>query len=42
MLFSRGALERKQKNADIFVEETDGIARIFAELVPDQLRLAIP
>jgi hypothetical protein len=42
MLLGRSALERQQKNADIVVEETDGVARIFAELIPDQFRFAIP
>lgn len=42
MLFSRGALERQKKNAYIVVEETDGVARVFAKLITDQLRFAIP
>ena len=42
MLLGRGALEREQKNADILIKETDGVARIFAELITNQFRLAIP
>ena len=42
MLLGRGALEREQKNADILIKETDGVTRIFAELIPDQFRFAIP
>lgn len=42
MLFSGGALKRQQKNADILVKKTDGIAGIFAEFLPDQFRFAIP
>ncbi len=42
MLLGRGALQREQKNADIVVKETDGVARVFAELIPDQFRFAIP
>jgi hypothetical protein len=36
------ALQRQEKNSDIFVEQTYGVTGIFAKFVPDQFRFTVP
>ena len=38
----RGLFQGQKQNADVFIQEIDGVARIFPELSLEDLRFVVP